>query len=302
MSSLVFEKFDDNGRQLIFDPSSLNDALKCLRYYKIKDIDRWRSKESKVATQFGKLVHASLEEYDKALILMPYEEACNVALQKALSLAPLLKDSDDTARTPESMVRAVGWYIDKYRDDPFRTAIIDLGSGPEAAIELRFEVEIPTTPWRLSGRLDRLAYWGDELLIVDRKTTKVTLSNRWFQSFMPGMQFACYLWAMPKMGIETKGILVEGCQTMVSGTRWERQRFTLTQEQLQEFQDELIYYVNQIDQAYKDDYWPMRRSSCNLYGGCELRFVCNATPNIRQRYLEDKYEIVPYVSPDNQEL
>ena len=297
MSELIFEKFSEDGRQLIFDRSSLTNADKCLFYYQKKDIERWRSPRNNIAAAFGTLVHASLEEYDHVLTFATYEEAVDAAVKKALELAPELAESEDNARTPETLVRAVVWYCDKYRNDPFKTAVIDIGDGPQVAVELRYEVDIPNTDYRMSGRIDRLAVYDGDLYIIDRKTTKLTITQKYLNSFMPGWQFATYLWALPYMGLKVKGVLVEACQTMVNGTRWERERITMPRANLAEHEREIQNMVSRIDKAWEENFWPKSMASCNMYGGCEMRFVCNAPVGMRERFLKDRFEVVPYTPP-----
>ena len=301
MPEILFEKFDLNGRQMVFDASSFADAFKCLEFYHSRQIERWSPKKENIPARFGKLVHASLEAYDRALLATNYKDAVDVGIAKALELAPLLhlppdapKEDFDSARTPQTLVRCVAYYMDKFKDDPYKTVAL----GGEGAIELRFELALPDRPWRISGRLDRLAQ-NNGIWIGDRKTTKKTLNARYFTAFMPGIQFPTYIWAGKRLGWEPKGVLVEACQTLVSGCRWERQQIEIWDANIEEFEQNILYMVDAIDRAWESGFWPRNYEACNLYGGCNLKNVCNAMPAQRIRYLQDKFEQRPYQPPES---
>jgi hypothetical protein len=299
MSDFVVEKFHpEEGYQIIFDSSSLATAWQCLQLYKLEVIDRWRLKRANTAANFGKMVHAGLEFYDHAIVGLPHEEAALDTIRYCMEQAHLLADSEDNARTPQTFVRAVAWYMEKFKNDPLATLLLENG---EPAVEVRFELPIADTPYRISGRVDRLGTIGKALWVLDRKTTKKALGPRYWEEFQPGVQVSTYFWAFKKMGLEPQGVMIDACQTLVNGTRWQRQAFELHDSVAEEFEDELRYIVERIDNAHTNGHWVRNRAVCNLYGGCRFRSVCNAMPHMRQRYLDADYQKVPYVPPHKQE-
>jgi len=294
MGEILFEKFVD-GKQEVFDPSSLGDADKCKYYYKIKDLERWRPRGTLWNAHFGTQVHSGIEAYHETKLLTEsHVEAQFAAVSKALELAPSLSGSPDNSRTPNTLCRAVSWYGETWgADDPFKT--VKFNDAP--AVELRFELAIPGTPWRLSGRIDRLAEWQGDLFIVDIKTTGRVLNYSYWNSWNPSTQFTAYRWACRALGLPVKGVLVEACQTMVNGTRWARQRIDVKEDHINEFERDMVRLVNDVDICHRTEHWPRNRGSCQMYGGCELRDICLASENNRHRYLDDKFHMVPYEPP-----
>lgn len=293
--SELFAKFQD-GRQQVWDASTLEDAWKCMWFYKARNIDRWFAKSKRISADFGTKVHTCLEVFDATLLGHSHAQATDAALCKALELAVELRplpgeEPEDTARTPEALVRAVLWYIDKFKDGPFRLATLPDGS---PALEVRFELAIPGRDYRVSGRIDRLVWYNDGLYLVDRKTTKKTLNAAYWSSFLPGVQIPTYLWATRKLGMEPKGIIIEACQTMTSGARWSKQQFDIPSSNLEEFERDLIAKCDEVAVAHTTGVWTRNRAVCNLYGGCLFRKVCNAETSQRHRWLADAFEQRPY--------
>ena len=297
--SQLFLKFED-GKQRTFDASTLDDADKCLEFYRLRNLERWRPVRQSTSASWGTATHSCLEVYDKALVAgLSSAEAADLTVQKAIELGEAFRNSDDPARTHETLVRAVVWYMAQFEADPLITAQLPSG---KAAIEIRFELPIPNTNLRLSGRIDRLTHLGKGLYPVDRKTTKKTLAAQYWNAFLPGIQIPTYLWALRQLGFDPEGFIIEACQTMVSGCRWRRQQFQVHSDHLKEFeQDVLIGLTQRIAKAHETGQWERRRSSCTLYGGCQFRDVCNASPSQRHRYLEDRFERVPYTPRPTEE-
>ena len=289
MSELVV-KFKD-GRQLIFDASTLEDASKCLWYYKARNLDRWTSRVRPISAQWGTMLHSCLETYDQNL-KFGHADAVDASIDQALKFGPELRESFDNTRTSRTLVRAVSYYTDLYREDPYVTARHPDGT---ACIEVRFEFPIPNRPYRISGLIDRLAYERNNLFIVDRKTTSKTLNAQWWKQFLPGIQIPTYLLATYWLGFKPKGAMIEGCQTMVNGCRWQRQTFEPTYDHLMEWQVDMVALIDEIDHAHQTGHWPRRRTSCELHGGCTMRDVCNTAPGQRHRPLNERFHQVPYI-------
>jgi len=300
MSELVFQKFEGNI-QRVWDPSSLDSFHRCPRYYKYSVLDRYRTKGD-VTTGFGTLLHDSVEQYDRAII-----EGCSwtVAMHRAVEHA--MKTSRDfrvdpnpngkaqNERTRETLVRAVIWYIDQFRDDTMRTAVLPDGT---AALEVRFEVPIEGTDYRLSGRLDKLAWLNDGLYVVERKTTGQTLGPWYFNFYSPNTQVTAYIWAARKfLGLPVEGVVIEAFQTAVSFTRIGRGVCTRTEDQLAEFERDMRIHIEHAERYAKEEYWPMNESACGNYGGCKFRPVCARPGHMRQTWLDEEFQKVTRTYP-----
>ena len=285
MSELIIEKFD-GSKQWIWDPSSWEALTRCPRYYQLRVLEGYRWPFDGAAIGWGKLFHSSLEAFDTARFQgESWNEAVRAAIKEALVGRDALADSSDNTRTIDTLTRAVVWYAIQFRDDALKLASMPDG---EPALEVRFEVPIPGTDYRLSGRMDKLAHLSKELYIVERKTTKKTLNDHYFNYYNPNTQVEAYIWATRRgLNMDVAGLMIEACQTMVSGTRFGRCRIDKTDEQLDEFERDLRYYIGQAETFAEQSYWPMNRSSCGNFGGCDYRKVCSRSGAIRHHWLGD---------------
>lgn len=303
MSEVTFTKFEGD-RQLIWDASSLDAFCRCPRYYKYNVLDGWRG-GGNTATDFGSALHSCVEDYDKALVGgAEWKDALRAAVRTAVKLGASLPSyvprgaekvkGDDNARTGEALLRAIVWYADQYRFDTMSTAVLPDGS---AAIEVRFEVPIEGTPFRLSGRIDKLAWMDDGLYIVDRKTTATTLGPWYFGYYSPNTQVDTYIWAVSKfLGLPVQGFIVEAFQTAATFTRISRGIMQRTPEQLAEFEQDMKAAIGQADLNAAANYWPMNRTSCGSFGGCKFREVCARPPRQREEWLSSDYVKRPHPS------
>ena len=140
VKSLTSEKFVD-GKQIIFDASSLQALEKCPFYYKTIVLDKWRRKVSRRGTSWGTAWHTSIEEFDRSLF---YGNSRNQALEDAIKVAISIPDifnrDDDNTSTLETLIRSLVWYEEHYREDVLLPTALPDGS---PALETRFEFPLP---------------------------------------------------------------------------------------------------------------------------------------------------------------
>ena len=97
---------------------------------------------------------------------------------------------------------------------------------------------------------------------------------------MSTYSIACQIgWNVP-----VKGIILDACQILVSGTRFERQIIPRTSETLDEWLRDLSWWLRQMEDA--EGHWPQNDKACGMYGGCQFRGVCARAPSARQQWLE----------------
>lgn len=125
--------------QTVWDSVSLGLLRSCLRKYSFKMLQGWDWKERPVTLQYGAHLHTCLETYHKCCA---HGLEHDVALLRCVRLAGLLGETlpgGDSRRTKETLVRAVVWYLDQYKDDPLKTALLPDG---RPAVELSFMLPI----------------------------------------------------------------------------------------------------------------------------------------------------------------
>lgn len=282
---VTYDKFSpDTGEQLVFDPSSFSKFMECPRKYQLSVREGWRSQKQNPATGWGHAVHAGLEMLDKAEAQGRSwdEELPNVL--KYLAGDPFgLKGSEDNGRTIQTSMRAIVWYVEQFRDDTLKIAKLPNG---EAAVEVRYEVELPGTGKRISGRVDRVVEYGDGLYIVDRKTTKKTLGDWFFRDYQPSLQLYTYVWALRDViGLPVLGAMIEGIQAAVGFNRFERATYYMGEEQIEEHVRNLAWHASDVAKMEAEGYYPQRFSACGNFGGCEFRDVCSKSGRLRDIYL-----------------
>lgn len=112
----------------------------------------------------------------------------------------------------------------------------------------------------------------------------------------PHNQTAAYSLAgaivFPGNGVE---ILIQACQTMVGGTRFAMRPVQYSPAELQEFVVDTVEWIRTAERYAHTNYWPRNRASCNNYGGCIFREVCERDPSVRETILRDKFDKLPSV-------
>lgn len=193
----------------------------------------------------------------------------------------------------EQLVRSVIWYTEKYKNDALET--IRLSNG-EAAVELSFTLPLDFGPdstdeqYALRGHLDRLAENDSGVWIPDRKTTKNMLYPEYFEGFSPHNQVTLYtlagraIWKVP-----VNGVIIDAAQVAVGFSRFQRGYTKRTPSQLEEWLNDLQVWLRQAEQFAKNQHWPMNEEACNLYGGCPFRGICGRAPEVRDKYLDNRF-------------
>lgn len=281
----MLDKYKD-GVQQIWDQTSLNGAL-CLKKYKFEKVDGWRSKYDSIPAAFGTFAHETYEEYDKVVAMGgDSREAVDVAVKYALENGEFLNEFNEPQWSLPSLLRDIVWYGEQFRDDMFPLAL-DQDGNP--LIEIRFEVPIGIPERRFSGRIDKIVMEGDELIVVDRKFTKATLTNYYFDAYIPSIQLTAYIWATRKiLGLPVSKAMIEAHQVGVTLNRCERRSFIVTDDRLDDFEEELIHMVDRVDAAHDKDKWPRDLRVCNMYGGCAFKNICSQ-PKKHEEFLLGEY-------------
>lgn len=295
LSEHTFAKFVDNKQQ-VWDASSLSTFTRCPRLYKMGNIDGWTTKTESAAPLFGKAVHYGLELLEYAKFNgATKDEAVHAAVKGIVDeYGAGLQEIDDAARGLEAALRIPVWRAeDEYHSGNVRTAVLPDG---KPALETRFECPIPgVDALRFSGRIDRIAEFGERLYIVDLKTTTSSLSSYYFERYNPNTQIYAYLWAVRRvLGIPVAGFIIDAIQSGVNFCRFGRQVFNVTDSQLDEWMDHVVLALNQAEDYYEDGDYPTNFNSCGAFGGCRFKDVCSRPPEHRQAWLDEDYVQKPY--------
>lgn len=294
-----------------WDSTSLGWLKRCPRLYQYQMIEGWRKKETGADLRFGILYHKGLEEYDKLRQSWAHEESLAMVVSMLLEATWELPDEMvgdpvtdngtpwDTGRTDKNrytLIRSVVWYLDQFgQSDPAETVILENG---KPAVELSFKMELDwgpestintrgRSPYLLCGHLDRIVTFLDGPYVMDRKTTKATISSYYFDQFEPDNQMTLYTIAA-KVIFHTpvRGVIIDAAQIAVGFTRFSRGFTYRTDAQIEEWLADLRYWFNNAERYATDSYWPMNDKACF---NCHFRNICSKDPAVRSNFLESEF-------------
>lgn len=295
--------FSEDGLQFAWDATSIKIAEECLYKYKLKMLDGWTPQRKSVHLEFGGWYAAALESFHKYRADgMDHEEALIEVVAEAMAETWVYEQdengdpipgtgspwqSDHNAKTRENLIRTIIWYTEQFRDDPCQTIILSNG---QAAVEHSFRLDVDDGIV-LSGHLDRLVEYSGKPYIQDQKTSSSTITPRYFEQWQTDTQMSLYSFAGRTIfGLPIKGVIIDAAQIAVGFSRFER-GFTFRDEaQLNEWYDHAMFHINAARKATRENYFPMNRSSCNNYGGCQFRHVCGRSPHVREQFLKADFE------------
>lgn len=237
--------------------------------------------------------------------------------------------SEESTKTRNTLLRTIVWYLDRFRDDSLQTLILANGK-PAVELSFRFDSGIRSkigdeqvcsacegtgiiwdedghaqsdcnkcdgtgrvgSPYLICGHLDRVVVWNEDLWITDKKTTKNALDDYYFRAFNPSNQMEIYSVAgMITLDTQIRGLIIDGMQILVEGSRFRRQTIEFSEPTLEEFLSDLQIKIREAETYAAAGHWPMRRTSCG-YGRfqCAFRGVCSADPAIRPTLLQTGFE------------
>jgi hypothetical protein len=287
--------------QLAVDATSLDALKKCPRYYEYSIVEGYRSPMSNPHLTFGGVFASAVEFYARFRAEdFNHERALIETLRFAITETwdSVLKRpwvSDEPTKTRNTLLRTIVWYLDKYQNQSLETLILANGK-PAVELSFRFDSGIETSdgePFLLCGHIDRVAKLNSQGAIVDNKTTKHELSERYFEQFTPNTQVSVYSIAgVVTLNTEIAGVIIDAAQILVGGSRFHRKLISRSPEQLEEFMKDLTVYLREMEGYARDNYWPMRESSCHWEGAnasgkysCQFLPICSSDPSIRQELL-----------------
>lgn len=294
MNKPIPVKFDGLN-QMIWDASSLDSALQCPRLYRNSVVRklRWRH-GTKQSTTWGSAYHKGQEIFHENLCK---DETRDFALEAAIYGAIEygrengILDSEDNARTLDTLARSLVWYEDRYRNDPLSTYVFPDGT---PGLEFRFEVPIPGTNKRLSGRVDRLVHFEGQIYPLDFKSTEKALNEFYFRQFKPNIQGMVYPWALRQFfDAPIPGLIIDACQTGVTFNRFERSTFYYSDWELEEFEENLKRWVIQFEQYALENYFPKNPTAClaKSASGCIFLKACCEGP-FEEDWLSEDFIVV----------
>lgn len=277
----------------VIDHSSLAMFKECPQKYKFAIVDGYRLTTAAPPLAFGSAYHDGLEAFDRAIARGLDREAALIAsIRSALrhTLPP-----GDTARTRETLIRALVWHEEHYRHDFAETWILPNG---KPAVELSFRIELPFSfshsdlPVLYCGHIDKIVSYQGRLFAMEHKHTKSALSDFYWLRYTFSSQISGYhLAAEASFSAEIGGAIIDATQVGVNFVRFGRRMATRVKAHQQEWLLDTHYWLEQLNSSFSTNRWPHNHESCGKYGGCQFRDVCFASPLVRDSVLRSHYRV-----------
>lgn len=284
--------------QLAWDSTSLGALKTCPRYYEYAIVAGYVPRDESVHLKFGLAYHESLEAYDRARARgADHHTGMQIAVQKALKATwndQLHRpwSSDHPTKNRLTLVRTVVWYLLQFESDPLET--VRLANG-KPAVELSFRLDLARPartgePMLLCGHLDRLVENRSRTWVVDYKTTGTTITPDWFDRYSPDNQFSLYTYAGRVIYAQPiAGLIPAVAQVGATFSRFQRGFAPRTDDQLEEWREDLEWWLGTAESFAQAGYWPQNDKSCGNYGGCPYRRICGKAPSTRGEWLEAQF-------------
>jgi hypothetical protein len=144
----------------------------------------------------------------------------------------------------------------------------------------------------LCGHFDRLVKFNTKYYVLDRKTTKSTISDSYFSMFSPDNQFTLYTFAGQVACQEpVAGLICDAAQVAVNFSRFERRVIDRHPATVSEWVADLGFWIGSIENCALNQHYPMNEKSCGNYGGCEFRSICGKAPAVREQWIKGAFDI-----------
>lgn len=297
----MIEPFRD-GIQIAFDATTLKLIETCEFKYKLRQIDRWTARRKSVHLLFGGWFAKALEHYYK---YVASGDPSSTALRKVVHETLIatweynLDDqgeripgtghpwlSDHNTKTRENLIRTIIWYVDQFENESLEVV---LQANGKPAVEYTFAFEVDNGNL-FCGHIDRLVKYSGEYYIMDQKTTGSTVGPYYFEDFSPDTQMSMYTYAGQLIyQMPVKGIIIDAAQIAVGFSRFERGFTFRSKSELNEWYDDSLAHIENIQKCTRENHFPKRTTSCGNYGGCEFRGICSRSPEVREQFLKGDF-------------
>lgn len=304
------KSFHENGTQFAWDSTSIKAFQKCPRYYQYTVLEGWRRSGDNPHLKFGGLYASALEHYYKHIANgMSVDEATDEVVLEAMiatwDYPPLSGGADgqipiptdpphgkpwvstDSVKNRENLIRTIIWYLAEFGDNDKLKVITQINGIP--AVEYSFSLPVDDGII-FCGHIDRLAEMEDMIYVMDQKTTGATITPKWWKQFKPNTQMSMYSFAGKAIyHMPIQGVIIDAVQVAVGFSRFERSITPRTDAELNEFYDETMTWIMAAQRATLENNFPMNPESCDKYGGCEFRDVCQRSPSVRSNFLKASF-------------
>lgn len=237
---------------------------------------------------FGGCYASGLEAWRKAFWEDPSPDREAYAIAeglKALITAWGDYEAPEGVKNLESLVAAYESYTREYPPLADHLKPMKTSEGRHEAAEFSFAIPLedilhPTTgePIIYAGRFDMICEYNKALYVLDDKTT-TRLGPSWYRQWDMRGQFLGYIYAARRFDMPVAGAAIRGTAIKKSGIEHAEVIFQIPEWKVEEWRTVLTYDITRAIGLWKSWYFPKNfGESCQAYGGCSMKPICN-TPN-----------------------
>ena len=286
------------------DNTAMSAYMACPREYYLGMVQHRRGEGGSSALSYGSCMHNILEWH--------YKSGGAVAIVEDVARR-WWKEHGFTAegdyRTLERAILDYKRYREKWGQRPEDEQGVTVGYPEEPMVEIAADVMAGGLVHPYAVKLDRIIELGGLHYIEDHKTTS-RLDKNYYSSFELSNQMQGYTRTgqllMPSLKIV--GIRLNVIHCIKSGTNFERQLFTWTREQLDEWEKNTNEWMRRISRDSLEwpseaelmaggAQWPLAHFGDNgcsrKYGLCQYHKVCSVAAPFRHRVLAE-YPVNPW--------
>jgi len=309
MSYLENTSFAEHG-QFAWDATSMKLASTCQRLYYYSMVESWEPRKKSVHLVFGGIYASALEHYYKFVTVqkLSHDEALLEVVRYALVESWVHKvdengnrlkgtghqmSFEDAAKTRESLIRTIVWYLEEFKESEFEVFVTADG---EPAVELTFKLPVYDDVI-FTGHIDRLVEYGGAKFVTDQKTTGGTLGPYFFSQFDLDIQMSNYTFAGQIIfNSPIKGVMIDGAAIGTDYTQFLRGFTHRSASQLDEWFESMQGVIAQtrnnfvrFKHSQDPKEFPMNLTACGNYGGCPFKSVCSMPAKVRPNVLKGDY-------------
>lgn len=279
----------------------------CPAKYDLRIRQGWRSRSRSGALGQGSAIHVGLAAWYRTHDIEAAVESIRTAWDDS---APV-----DDFRTLEKAIEVMTAYISAYPTESWKVV-----QGAAPLIEVAFTLDTgmycdcecgcsvidadgectncgaQCEPIEYGGIFDLLAEFGNKVYVMDHKTTS-QMGAYYFNQFKPNNQMTGYIWAAQQLsGRVVDGCIINAiCITKSGKISFARNITTRTDIEIARWMQDVRSSCNEIRYHERTGHWPMRTTSCQMYGHCEFYDVHVLSTDKEQRQrLDQDYIYEPW--------
>lgn len=291
------------------DNTALSAFMRCPSEFEKGMRQHRRSSAIKPALHYGTVWHTIQETHYKS------PECGEKELQEKVEFAGIDKwgavEFSDDIRTLPRILLDYKKYLRTF-GLPWREERKTVGWPSAPAVELSGEVSIPGARHPYAYKIDRVATTQKQYLVEDHKTT-TRFDKDFFKNFELDNQMMGYaVSAQLLTGVPIAGVRINAYVIHKNESLFESRTIPYSQVRLDEWVrnydnwlgtiEERIYIfdrhtANGVEpQLARDTAFPLNLWACNgrKYGSCPYTGVCSMPQNLRQRTIEQDFEVTPW--------